>query len=436
MSRNFTFKIKHLRWWIVSLLFLATVINYLSRQTLSILQPIIQQEFSLTNTHYSYIVFAFMLAYMFMQTGFGRIVDLLGTRIGMALAIAWWSAASLLSAFITSFAQLAICRFLLGAGEAGNWPGSVKAISEWFPVKERAFATGIFNSGSCIGALLAPPLIVWISVQWNWRMAFVATGMLGFIWLLGWLLLYRLPQHHPYITHEELTYIQGDKVSTEPVQNERSCRWRDLLKDRNTLSLAFARMFADPVWWFYVFWLPAYFKAERDFSIEMIGLFVWIPFLTADIGNFVGGISSSYLVKSGMPAVDARKKVMLASAIAMLAGIPAVLADSATMTLVFISIATLAYSSWATNILTLPADVFKPNAVASTSGLSGTGGSIGGMAFTLLTGPIVDRFSYTPVFVMAGIMPLVAVTIIMLGIKYRPALSACGPNERQGGSDV
>jgi MFS transporter, ACS family, aldohexuronate transporter len=412
-------KIKHLRWWIAGLLFLSTVINYLSRQTLSVLQPVIQKEFDLTNTDYAHIVFAFMLAYMFMQAGSGRIMDRLGTRIGMTLTIVWWSVASMLHATAGSAAQFAVWRFMLGAGEAGNWPGSVKAISEWFPVKERALATGIFNSGSCFGALVAPPMVVWIAVRWDWRMAFVVTGLLGFGWLILWLGLYRRPESHPRITPQELAHIQNGRftASDPSPAGAKPSRWRDLFKDRNALALVFARMFADPVWWFYVFWLPAYFKAARNFSLEMIGLFVWIPFLTADLGNFIGGGASSYLVKRGVPAVRARKVVMWVSAAAMLASIPAVLTRSATAALVLISLATLAYSSWGTNVLTLPMDVIRHDAVASATGLAGTGAAVGGMGFTLLTGKVVDMFSYTPIFVMAGIMPLIAATIIAFGIK-------------------
>jgi ACS family hexuronate transporter-like MFS transporter len=264
-------------------------------------------------------------------------------------------------------------------------------------------------------------MVVWIAVQWNWRAAFVVTGLLGFVWLILWLLLYRLPENHPRITPEELALIRsgrGDAADGSP-DDAKPGRWRDLFKDRNARSLALARMFADPVWWFYVFWLPAYFKNARDFSLEMIGLLVWIPFLTADLGNFVGGGASSYLVKRGVPAVRARKIVMAASAAVMMASIPAALTRSATTALVLISVATLAYSSWGTNVLTLPTDVFRRGAVASATGLSGTGGGIGGMAFTLLTGKVVDMSSYTPIFIMAGIMPLVAAMIIVVGVRAR-----------------
>ena len=363
-----------------------------------------------------------MLAYMFMQAGSGRIMDRLGTRLGMMLAIVWWSAASIFHATAGSAAQFAVWRFMLGAGEAGNWPGSVKAISEWFPVKERALATGIFNSGSCIGALVAPPMVVWIAVQWNWRVAFVVTGLLGFVWLILWLLLYRLPENHPRITPRRAGSTSGAAGSVRPMDRRRApsrAAGGTCSRTGTPWSLVLARMFADPVWWFFVFWLPAYFKSARDFSLEMIGLLVWIPFLTADIGNFVGGGASSYLVKRGVPAVRARKIVMAVSAAVMIASIPAALTRSATTALVLISLATLAYSSWATNVLTLPMDVFRHDAVASATGLGGTGGGLGGMAFTLLTGKIVDLVSYTPIFIMAGIMPLIAATIIVFGIKDR-----------------
>lgn len=412
-------KIPYLRWWIAGLLFLATVINYLSRQTLSVLAPTIRDQYHLTNAGYSVIVFAFLLAYTFSQAGFGKIMDWIGTRMGMTLAIVWWSVASILHATSCSAFQFAIWRFFLGIGEAGNWPGAVKAIAEWFPPKERAFATAIFNSGSCIGAPIAPPLVVWIAVTWNWQMAFIVTGALGFVWALFWLYLYHAPSKHPNIKNEELVYItQGGMQATSAVQpSAQNRRWIKLFADRNTLALMAARLFADPVWWFYVFWLPEYFKRERNFTLEMIGLLVWIPFLTADIGNLIGGGLSSYLIKRNVSVVKSRKIVMCASALLMLAGIPAVFVSNAWLALALISVATFAYSSWGTNILTVPADVFEHGSVASVTGLSGTGGAIGGMTFMLLVGIVVDRFSYGPVFIAAGIMPVIAASFIMLGLR-------------------
>ncbi len=405
-----------LRWWIATLLFLATVINYVDRQTLSVLAPVLRDEFRMSNTDYSRILFAFLLAYMIMQAGSGRIMDRLGTRVGFALTISWWSVAAMLHAAASSAFALGACRLLLGLGEAGNWPGAVKAISEWFPPKERAFAIGFFNSGSTIGAVIAPPLVTWIALTWGWRRAFLLTGALGFFWLIVWVLLYRKPSEHPGVSRAELDALQaaqaqGAKTAGAPV------RWRDRLRVRQVWGLVLGRMLADPVWWFYVFWLPEYLRREREFSLAMIGYFAWIPFLTADLGCLAGGWASGFLVRRNWVVLRARKAVMLVCAALLVSGIPAVLAKDAMVSLALISLATFAYSAWASNILTLPADLFPPSIVASVSGLSGTGAALGGMIFTLIVGAVVDRFSYVPVFVAAGLMPLVSVSIILWWVR-------------------
>jgi len=407
-------QIRHLRWWLAGLLLAATVINYLDRQTLSVLAPLLRDLFQMSNTEYSRIVFAFLLAYTFMQSGSGRILDWLGTRRGFSLTILWWSVAAMLHAAANSALHFGLCRFLLGLGEAGNWPGGVKAVSEWFPARERAFAIGLFNSGSCLGAVVAPPLVSWIALTWSWRAAFLLTGALGFLWLAAWLVLYRPAREHPWLTPQERAHVFSDaRAEAAPA---RPVRWVELFRYRQAWGLVLARMLADPVWWFYVFWLPEYLRRERNFSLAMIGYFAWIPFLTADVGNFIGGGMSSWLVKRGWPVLRARKVVMFASAAVMIAGLPAVLTASPALALGLISLATLAYSSWAANVLTLPADLFSGNIVASVSGLSGTGAGLGGMTFMLVVGVVVDRFSYVPVFSAAALMPLAAATIILLGI--------------------
>ena len=400
-----------MRWWVASLLFLATVINYVDRQTLSVLAPLLRDLFGMSNTDYSRVVFAFLLAYMIMQTGSGRIMDRLGTKAGFSLTIAWWSAAAMLHAAANSVLSFGVFRFLLGMGEAGNWPGGVKAVSEWFAPRERAFAIGFFNSGSTLGAVIAPPLVAWIALNWGWRAAFLLTGSLGFLWLVLWQATYRAPKAIP-----------AEAELTERV------RWRDLFAFRQVWGLVLARMLADPVWWFYVFWLPEYLKRERAFSLAMIGYFAWIPFLTADAGNLLGGALSGWLIRRGLPVLRARKTVMAASALLMTSGIPAVLVADAGLALALISLATFAYSTWAANILTLPADLFPPRIVASVSGLSGTGAALGGMIFTLIIGAVVDRFSYVPVFTAAGVMPLVAAAIVLAAVTpgSRPEKPAPG----------
>ncbi len=388
------------QWSVVALLFFATVINYVDRQTLSVLAPELRDRFHMSNTDYSRIVFAFLLAYMLMQSGSGRLLDRLGTRRGFALTIAWWSAAAMLHAAANSAVFFGFTRFLLGLGEAGNWPGGVKAVSEWFPPKQRAFAIGIFNSGSCVGAILAPPTVAWIALTRGWRSAFLVTGSLGFVWMFLWLANYHTPARQAW---------------EDPAV--RNIAWRSLFRYRQVWALVLARMMADPVWWFYVFWLPEYLKRERQFSLAAIGYFAWIPFLTADLGNLAGGALSGWLIRHEVPVLRARKIVMASSAVLMIAGIPAVFAGSSTVALALISVVTFAYSLWAANVLTLPADLVPQEVVASVSGISGTGAALGGMIFTLLIGVVVDRFSYVPVFVAAGIMPLLAAAFILAGIR-------------------
>ena len=305
--------ITRLRWFIVSLLFLATVINYVDRQTLSVLAPLLREQFHMSNTDYSRIVFAFLLAYMIMQSGSGRLMDRLGTRVGMALTVGWWSVAAMLHAAAGSVVSFGAFRFLLGMGEAGNWPGGVKAVSEWFPAKERAFATGFFNSGSTVGAIIAPPLVTWMALRWGWQSAFLMTGSLGFVWVVLWLLFYRSPQEHRWLGERERAYILAGQPATD-VESAPKVRWVDLLGYRQVWGLVLARMMADPVWWFYVFWLPEYLKRDRNFSMIMIGYFAWIPFLTADIGCLTGGAISGWLIRRGCPVLKARKMVMCAGA--------------------------------------------------------------------------------------------------------------------------
>ena len=390
------------QWQVVAMLFLATVLNYVDRQTLSVLAPELRDRFHMSNTDYSHVVFGFLLAYMVMQSGSGRLLDRLGTKAGFAVCIGWWSGATMLHALANSMAGLLGGRFLLGLGEAGNWPGGVKAVSEWCPPKQRAFAIGVFNSGSCFGAVLAPPVVAWLALTWGWRTAFVVAGLPGFLWLAVWLATYRTP------AGAVLPEAAATKVS-----------WAGLFRYRQVWALLLARMTADPVWWFYVFWLPEYLKRERHFTLAAIGYFAWIPFLSAAAGSIGGGAASGWLIRRGVPVLRARKFVMAASAVVMMSGIPAVFVASSAAALALISLATLAYSVWAANVLTLPADVAPASVVASVSGISGTGAAIGGMAFTLLTGVLVDHFSYVPVFLAAGTLPLIALCAILAGVRAR-----------------
>lgn len=399
---------------IVVLLFLATVINYIDRQVLSVNAPIIRDELGLSNIDYSRIVFAFLLAYTIMLAGSGWILDRLGTRRGFALSIIWWSIAGMMHAGAGSALGFAIFRFLLGMGEAGNWPGAMRAVAEWFPTRSRAAAAGIFGSGTSVGAIIAPPLVVFITLHWGWRAAFLISGAMGFFWLAAWLRVYWPPAEHPGLAPEDRLRLDAE---TEFSSSAPSVPWTSLFRERKIWGVILARMGADPVWWFYVFWLPEYLTHARGYSLEEIGYFAWIPFLAADIGNVGGGLLSSYLIHRGVSLDRARKAVLYTSAVGMTAALPAVSVSDPVLNLALISLATLSFGSWATNMLTVSADIAPVGSVGSVTGLAGMGAGVGGMLFTLATGWLVDHSGYQPVFITAGLLPLFAAASVAAIIR-------------------
>lgn len=380
----------------IGLVFLATVINYLDRQTLSVAAPVITREFNMNNVDYSRVVFAFMLAYTVMNGVSGPMVDRLGTRLGYAVCIAWWSIAAMLHSLARGAFSLGVFRFLLGMGEAGNWPAGVKVVAEWFPPKERALASGIFNSGSAIGAVIAPPLVAWLILQSGWRNAFLLVGGVGLLWLALWLLIYSTP---PDVRSE---------VSEKPVPV------RQLVRDRWVCMFTASKVFSDPVWYFYIFWFPQYLTTARGFDLVSIGKFAWIPFLTADAGNLIGGALAAFLLNRGIPVARARKVAVMFFAALMTSAIPAVLVDNVFLSIGLISTATLGYTGALSNMLAMPADRFPKNTVGSIWGLASMGAGFGGMVFSLVTGWVVDHYSYTPVFIGFGILPLIAASIVWM----------------------
>jgi ACS family hexuronate transporter-like MFS transporter len=378
----------------IGLAFLATVINYLDRQTLSVAAPVLREEFHMSNVAYSRVVFAFMLAYTIMNGVSGPLLDRLGTRLGYALCMAWWSAAAILHALATGPWSLGLFRFLLGMGEAGNWPGGVKVVAEWFPVQERALASGIFNSGSSVGAIVAPPLVAWIVLEWGWPQAFVVVGVSGFLWLLVWWLVY----HTPAEVQREMA---GPRISA----------WR-LFRTRFVWSFTLSKVFLDPVWYFYIFWFPEYLKRARQFDMASIGKYGWIPFLVAGLGNLLGGWFSAALLRRGVSLTVARKTAVTFFATLMCSAIPAVLVADVRLSIALVSMAMVGYTGCSANMLAFPSDVFPKNAVGSVYGLASMGSGFGGMVFTLLTGWVIDHYSYVPVFLGFGITPLVCAGII------------------------
>jgi MFS transporter, ACS family, hexuronate transporter len=374
--------------------FLATMINYLDRQTLSVMAPMLLQQFRISATSYSHIIVAFMLAYTLMNGVSGRLLDRLGTRMGYALTIAFWSTAELLHALTAGALSLGVFRFLLGLGEAGNYPAGVKLIAEWFPVEERSHASGIFNSGASVGAILAPPLLAWIVLVSGWRTAFVVVGLLGFLWLAGWFGAYQ----EPHAT------VGGERCRPLPLKT--------LLRSKFLWQFTLSKVFSDPVWYFYTFWFPQYLKVAHSFSLREIGETAWIPFFTATVGNLAGGAVFRGLLRAGTKAPIARRVAILIFSGLMASAVFVVDRSSAALSIALISTATFGYSGALANLLAVPADVFPKGAVASIWGFASMGSGMGGMIFSLATGWLVDHYSFRPVFVIFGVIPLIAAWMV------------------------
>ena len=396
-----------LRWLMIAMAFLVTAITYVERQTLSVVVPVLIEQFHMSNIAYSRVIFAFMLAYTVMNGVAGTLLDRLGTRVGLALTTAWWSLAAMLQALSKGAWSLGICRFLLGMGEAGSWPGGVKVVAEWFPVHERALASGIFNSGAAFGTIVTPPLVVLVVLKWGWRAAFLAVGLIGTLWVVLWLFVYRSPQ-------QEASELRAPRLLP----------WT-LIRQRFIWSFTAAKVFIDPVWYFYVFWFPEYLKRARHLNLAFIGKFGWIPYLVAACGNIIGGWLSGYLLRRGIALTIARKATVTVFVLCMAAAIPAVLVRQVSVSIALVSLAMLGYTGVSANLLTFPADVYPKNTVASIWGIASMGSGFGGMIFTLITGWLIDRYSYVPVFIAFGSIPLIALFIVwfVLG-PLRPVQAA------------
>jgi len=412
-----------LRWWIVWTLFFSTVTNYISRQTFSVLSPAIVAEFHFTHTDLARILGAFQISYALTWLVGGVILDAIGTRLGLALAVIFWSLVNVLTGFAHSLAGFAAFRFLLGIGEGFNWPGASKTVAEWFPARERSVAVAIFDSGSSVGGAIAALSLPFIALRFGWRVAFLASGLLGFVWLAVWLRVYHPLESHPRVTPAESALILAGRDAPQQSGGVGVRRWLNLVRDRNVWAVVLGRALTDPIWWFYVFWLPQYLSDARGFSLKQIAAFAWIPFVAADIGNFTGGLLSGYCIRRGLPVLRARTLVCIVSCVPILAGIPAAGVHSVYLALALICIALWGYASWSTMGLTLPSDLFPQDVVATVTGLSGLAAGLAGTAFTLAVGALVDRFSYAPAFLAAGLLPLFATASILVLIRpRRPAV--------------
>jgi ACS family hexuronate transporter-like MFS transporter len=407
------------RWTICALLFFATTINYMDRQVLGILAPVLQRDIGWSETQYGDIVSWFSLAYGFGFLAMGRLLDRIGVRRGFAISIVAWSLAAMAHALARTAGGFAVARAFLGLGESGNFPGSIKAIAEWFPKKERALATGIFNAGSNVGAILAPLTVPFIALKWGWQAAFITVGALGFIWLIFWLAVYRQPQGHPKVTAKELAHIESDPIEpTTPIP------WLRLLGYRQTWAFLIAKGMTDPIWWFYLYWLPKFLDANWGIKLAQVALPLIVIYVVADVGSVFGGWLSSALIKRGWSVNAGRKTALLIAALLILPTMFAPHARSMWLAVSIVAVAAASHQWWSANIFTTASDMFPRRAVASIVGIGGFAGAMGGLAFQRATGRILDANGndYGVVFAICGLAYVTALLILhLLAPRLKPA---------------
>jgi len=439
-----TGRVGYYRWVICALLFFAATVNYIDRQVIGILKPTLVAEFQWGDERiYAAIVFSFQLAYAIGLLFAGRVMDWIGVRRGFALAVIVWSIAAIAHAGSDWFpwlklptlnldattgltvvmvtgaaAGFALARFALGIGEAGNFPASIKTVAEWFPRKERALATGIFNAGTNVGALVTPLVVPWITLHWGWKWAFIATGLTGFAWVIWWLWGYRAPEEHPRLSKAELAYIRSD-----PPEAVTPIAWSKLLPHRQTWAFALGKFMTDPIWWLYLFWIPDFLHRNHGLDLKSIGLPLVVIYLVADVGSVGGGWLSSSLLKRGWSVNGARKTAMLVCALSVVPIIFAAKVSNLWVAVGLVSLAAAAHQGWSANLFTLTSDMFPRRAVGSVVGIGGMAGSIGGMLIALIVGEILQRTgSYVSIFIIAGSTYLVALTIVhLLAPRLEPA---------------
>ena len=409
--------IRGLRWYIGVVLFVSTVINYIDRQTLSVLAPQIKHEFGWNNQTFALLLISFRIAYALGQTASGRFLDFIGIRKGLSLTVAFYSFAAMLAAAATGLKSLCTFRFLLGAGESANWPGATKTVAEWFPRSESGWAVALFDSGSAIGGAVAPFLAYWVyHATGGWRGAFLVTGTLGLLWIPLFRSIYRRPEEHPRLSETERAIILAGRAQ-ESRENSR-LPYATLLRMPQTWGVILSKMLTDPVWFMITDWL-AILLVARGYPPEDNLLAFWIPFLAADVGNFVGGGLSSQLIRRGWTVDRSRKTVCVAGALGMSTLAIPVFVGGFGVLVASLAVSTLAYAAFSTMILTLPADIYPSGSVATVSGMSGTGAGLGTIAATYLTGVISDHYSFGPILVAASIVPLFAALAVVSLVRIR-----------------
>ena len=402
---------QRIRWVLCWLLFVATALSFLDRQVLSVLAPTLTSEFQMSNTDYSRVVFAFVLSYTIMFTVGGRLIDLIGARVGMAVAVGVWSVASAAHAFVTGPLGLGGARFLLGFGEGGGFPGATKGAVEWFPIEKRVLALGIANGGSAFGAVIAPPVTALLASRFGWRGAFVATGLVGALWVAAWLFAFRFAPAE----------MRTPARATGPAVS-----FRELLNERRVWYVLAARFLFDPVFYFYMFWIPQYLSRERGFSLQEIGRWYWIPFLVLGVSNILAGRVSDALVKNGWTPRRARATLLTCAALLTPVSWLAALAPTPAWAIALMSGLMFAHGIWISNFLGLLSDLFPSKAIATVTGLTGTAGGTGGMLSNLITGPVVDHYSFAPVFAVSGVLYPLALVLLLFGTRLPKLTESSG----------
>ncbi len=406
----------NVRWTVVALIFFATTVNYIDRQVIGLLKPYIQNDLGWSEADYGYIVTSFQVAYGIGMLVCGRMLDWLGSKIGYSIAIIVWSIGAVLHAFSRTVTGFCASRAVLGLGEAGNFPAAVKVVAEWFPKRDRAFATGIFNSGTTVGAIIAPIIVTAITLQWGWRMAFIVTGLLGFVWVVIWWLMYRSPELHPKVNAEELSYIHSEEHSEE----KSAITWRQLFSQRQTYAILFSRFVTDWVWWFFLFWTPDFLNKTHGVDLQSTVLPLIIIYTMADIGGICGGHVSSQFIRMGRSADFARKTTILIFALLVLPlnAVPHI--HSLWVVVPIIGLATSAHQAWASNIFTIVSDVYPKQVVGSMIGISSVGGAVGGALASTFVGLILQwTGSYEVIFMIASMMYLTAWLTLKLFVPIR-----------------
>ena len=419
------------RWRVCAMLLAATTINYIDRQVLGVLAPFLQDEIGWSEIQYGYIVMAFQGAYAIGLLCAGALIDRFGTRIGYALAISVWSLAAMGHALAASVAGFVVARFMLGLGEAGNFPAAIKTVAEWFPRRERAFAVGIFNAGSNIGAIVAPLMVPVVAAAWGWQAAFLCTGVLSAAWLVTWLVFYRTPEQHPKLSAAELAHIRSD-----PPEPAVKVPWLQLLRHRQAWAFVAAKFITDPVWWLFLFWLGKFLASEYELSLAKIGLPMIVVYLMADVGSIAGGWLAGRFMRLGWSANRARKGAMLVCALCVAPVTLVTQVDNLWLAVGLIGLAMAGHQGWSANVLTLPSDMFPRQTVASVVGIGGFAGAFGGMGMSYFTGSqLQSTGSYGTIFLIAGSAYLVALLCVhLLAPRLEPAPFKLPPPGDQAGT--